>query len=118
MIKNFILACFSVLVASYIAPGVTIGGLNYFDLFINIAVLVVVLALVNMILKPILTILTLPVNILSLGLFTFVINGILVLIADKMLSRFNVDTFWHAMLFAIILSLVQMVVNSLKSKEE
>lgn len=118
MLKNFLFACLAVFVTVYILPGVSINGLSGWDLFINIAAVVVVLGLVNMLVRPLVLLLTLPVNLLTLGLFTFFINGLMVLLVDKLLSRFEVAGIWSAILFAVVLSLVQMVLNSFREKGE
>lgn len=100
LLLNWFVAALTVLVAGYILPGIQIDGFGV------AFVLVIVLGLINAILKPILILLTLPVNILTLGLFTLVINGALVLLAAKIVSGFHVKSFWWAVLFSIVLSLV------------
>lgn len=100
LLLNWFIAALTVLVAGYILPGIQIDGLGV------AFVLVIVLGLINAILKPILILLTLPVNILTLGLFTLVINGLLVLLAAKIVPGFHVRGFWWAVLFSIVLSLV------------
>jgi putative membrane protein len=67
----------------------------------------VVLALLNTFLRPILLLFTLPVTILTLGLFILVINALLVLLAARIVPTFQVDGFWWALLFSVILSVVQ-----------
>ena len=63
-----------------------------------------VLSFLDAIIKPILVLLTLPVTILTLGTFLFVINTFMILISDRIIKEFSVDSFWHALLFSIILS--------------
>lgn len=65
-----------------------------------------VLGIVNVLLKPILLFFTLPLNILTLGLFTFVINALLILLTDKLVDGFSVGGFWTALLLALILALI------------
>lgn len=67
----------------------------------------IVLALLNFTVKPILILFTLPVTILTLGFFLLVINAIIILLADTFVSGFNVNGFWVAMLFSIILAVTQ-----------
>jgi putative membrane protein len=100
LLIRWLVSAVAILVASYILPGVALDGL--FPAF----VLVVVLGLINAVLRPILLLLTLPVNILTLGLFTLVINGLLVLLAAKIVPGFYVRGFWWAVLFSVVLSLV------------
>ncbi len=64
-------------------------------------------------LKPLLVILTLPITIVTLGFFLLVINTIIILLANKLVTGFSVDGFWWAMLFGILLSIVQSFLHSL-----
>jgi len=64
-------------------------------------------------LKPLLVVLTLPITIVTLGFFLIVINTIIILLANKLVTGFSVDGFWWAMLFSILLSIVQSFLNSL-----
>jgi len=80
----------------------------------TVAILVaLVLGFLFAFLKPILVVLTLPITVVTLGLFLLVINTLLILLADKIVSGFNVDGFWIAMLFSILLSIAQAVLYSL-----
>lgn len=71
------------------------------------------LALLNATLKPVLLLLTLPLNIISLGLFTFVINGVLLFIVSKLLRGFQIDTLWSAILASLIVSGISLLVNAI-----
>ena len=95
----------AVLVAGLVLPGV-----HAQDLLTAITV-AVVLALLNTFLKPLLLLLTLPVTVLTLGLFILVINAALVLLADRIVPTFQVDGFWWALLFSIIVSIIQGLLN-------
>jgi putative membrane protein len=88
---------------SYVLKGIKI------DSFWTAIILAVVLAVLNALLKPILIILTLPITILTLGLFLFVINAGIILLADKFIDGFTVDGFWWALLFSLLLSIVTAV---------
>jgi putative membrane protein len=76
-------------------------------------IVAVVLGLLNIFIKPILVVLTLPVTIVTLGLFLLIINAILILVCTKIVGGFTVDTFWTALLFSIILSLTQSIMYKL-----
>jgi putative membrane protein len=76
-------------------------------------IVALVLALLNLIVKPILVILTLPVTILTLGLFLLVINAIIILLADSFVSGFGVDGFWIALIFSLLLSIFQSILYSI-----
>ena len=88
---------------SYILKGIKI------DSFWTAIILAVVLAVLNAILKPILIILTFPITIVTFGLFLFVINAAIILLADKFIDGFVVDGFWWALLFSLLLSIVSAV---------
>ena len=95
-----------------ILTGAVAFGLTYFlrgihiDSFWTSIILAFVLAILNGILKPILIFFTLPITILTFGLFLFVINAMIILLAGKFLRGFEVDGFWWALLFSLLLSFI------------
>jgi putative membrane protein len=93
---------------SYILKGIHI------DEFTTALILALVLALLNAFLKPLLIILTLPITILTFGLFLFVINAGIIMLASKFVDGFRVDGFWWALLFSLLLS----ILTSLLYKKE
>lgn len=97
---NWILSALIIIGGAYILPGVHVESL------ITALVVAIVLGIINALLKPILIILTLPINILSLGLFTLVINAALIMLATVIVPGFKVDNFWWAILYGIVLSLL------------
>ncbi len=77
----------------------------------GISILVaIVLALLNLFIKPLIVIFTLPVTVLTLGLFLLVINALMIMLCTVIVGGFHVDSFWTALLFSIILSLMQSLV--------
>jgi putative membrane protein len=96
---------------SYILKGVHI------DSFVTALILALVLAVLNALVKPILIILTLPITIITLGLFLFVINACIILLGSKLVSGFSVDGFWWALLFSILLSIVSSILYSAGKKD-
>jgi putative membrane protein len=96
-------------ITSYIVPGVNIKG------WPTLIVMSIVWGILTLFLKPILLILTLPINILTLGLFTFVINAILLMILSAIVPGFYVTGFGTAIVAAIVLSLVNMFLSKLKN---
>ncbi|MFW5705800.1 MAG: phage holin family protein, partial [Bacteroidota bacterium] len=70
-----------------------------------------VLAILNLILKPILVILTIPITIVTLGLFLLVINAVIALIASHIVPGFYIDGFWWAVAFSIIVSILNYLIN-------
>ena len=93
----------AVLVTTYILPGIHLKS------FWTALVVAIVLGIVNAILRPIIFILTLPINILTLGLFSFVIMGLLVYLVSAIVPGFKVDNFWWAILFALIVAIINWI---------
>ena len=104
IIKTLIIAA-AVVIASYFLPGV---GVKRFTTALMVAL---VLSVLNYFVKPILVILTLPITIITLGLFLFVINAVIILIDAHFVHGFKVDGFWWALLFSVLLSLVNSFVH-------
>ena len=97
---------------SYILSGVHI------DTFWTAIVLAIVLAILNAIVKPLLILLTLPLTIVTLGLFLFVINAAMILLAAKFVKGFEVEGFWWALLFGLLLSIVTSVLYKEQKNEK
>lgn len=105
MIYSFLISVLAVYVAAWLLPGVHLNG------FWSSVGLTLVLALLNTLVKPILVLFTIPVTILTLGLFLLVIDALIVMLASRLLSGFSVDNFWWAILYSIILSVVSSIFN-------
>ncbi len=88
-----------VIAVAYILPGVFVAS------FFVALVVAIVLGLVNSVIRPLAILLTLPINIITLGLFTFVLDALLVMFCAFVVPGFVVNNFWWALLFALILSL-------------
>jgi putative membrane protein len=91
-------------------------GIHVTD-FWTALVFAIVLALLNMFIRPLLVLLTFPVTFITLGLFLFVINALVVLLASKIVDGFSIDNFWWALLFSIILSIITSAIDK-KEKED
>jgi len=100
-IIKLVLMGVAVMISAYVIPNVYVDG------FLVAVVVAVILSVVNFIIKPIVTILTLPINILTLGLFTFVINAGMVLLVSKIVPGFYVTGLLSAVLFSIVLSVIR-----------
>ncbi|MDP5000992.1 phage holin family protein [Flavobacterium sp.] len=111
IIKLFISAII-VFVLSYFLPGVHVTSLT------GALMVAVVLGLLNTFLKPILVLLTIPVTFFTLGLFLLVINAIIILICDYFIDEFEVVGFLNALLFSILLSISQSVLNKIFIEEK
>ncbi len=105
---NLLVRFVAVLVAAYILPGIMV------DSYWTAIVVAIVLGVLNGFFRPILLLLTLPINILTLGLFTFVLNALLVLLADRIVPGFAVANFWYALFFSLVVSLVTAFLHGLK----
>lgn len=123
-IKLFISAV-AVLITAYFLSGVTIGDNQFYsgstpeiNRFVTALLVAVVLAFLNTIVKPILTIVSLPITVFTLGLFLLAINAIIILFADKLVDGFKVDGFFTALWFSLILSIVNGVLNLFNTKKE
>lgn len=111
-IFNFILTAFIVLGLSYLLPGVEVSG------FWGALCVALVLALLNALIKPLLVFFTLPITLITLGLFLWVINALIILMASKILKEsFQVDGFGWALLFSLLLSFCQSIFQSKKEEE-
>lgn len=108
---NLVLSTIAVVVAAYIIPGVTIEG------FFTALVVAVVLGLANALIRPILTILTLPLNIITLGLFSFVITALLIMLTGAIVPGFAVAGFVTALLFGVVLTLVNWAIFSMSGNK-
>lgn len=106
LIKWLILTA-AVLLAAYMLEGIRVSG------FLSAFLAAAVIAFLNIFFRPILLVLTLPVNILSLGLFTFLINALILKMASGVIPGFDVQGFWTAVLGALLISLVNWLLTSL-----
>lgn len=109
-IVRFFLSGLAVLLTAYLLPGVHVKHYGY-------ALLVAaVLSVANAIVKPILIVLTIPITVVTLGLFLLVINALIILLVDYFVPNFDVDGFWWALGFSLILSVFNSMFSDL-SKE-
>jgi putative membrane protein len=113
-IVKLVVSTLAVLITAMLLPGVEIAD-NSFLTALGVAV---VLAFLNAIVKPILVILTIPVTIFSFGLFILVINAVIILWASKIVNGFQVDNFWRALLFSLILSVVTWVLEAFQGNDD
>jgi len=110
-ILKFILTALAVMIIAYILPGVQVSS------FIAALIVALVLAFLQMIVRPILVVLTFPITIVTLGLFLLVINAFIILMADYLVGGFNVDGFWWALAFSLLLSFLQSILHSMVEKD-
>ena len=100
----------AIIITSYLIDGIVIQG--FFSAFFAAAAL----GILNAFFRPIAIILTLPINILSLGLFTFIINAVMLKMASGIISGFDVNGFWAAVFGSLIISIISWALNSFISE--
>lgn len=101
LIFQLILTALVVLVLAEVLPGVGVQS------FVTSLIVAVVLALLNMTVKPLLVFLTLPATLITFGLFLLVINAVIILLVDWLIPGFGVDGFWWALLFSLLMTITQ-----------
>jgi len=106
-IFRLIVNALAVYITSMLLPGITLDG------YVTAIIVAIVLGVVNTLVKPVLILLTLPINLLTLGLFTWVINALMVLLVSYLVPGFYVDSFTWALLFSLVLSLISSFLNKL-----
>jgi putative membrane protein len=100
----------AVIIASYLVPGVHVSD------FITALVTATVLTLLNAFIRPVLIVLTIPFTIFTLGLFLFIINAFIVMIGDKFVDGFQVDSFGAALVFSLIVSITVSLLGAMDKK--
>lgn len=111
LVIHWILRALAIMITAYLLPGILLKG------FFAALVVAVVLGFMNAIIRPILLVLTLPINILTLGLFTFVINAGMVMLTSTFVPGFRVQSFWWALVFSLVLWLVNSILHYFEPKE-
>lgn len=109
---NIFITALLVIALAYFMPGIRV------DSFFTAIIVALVLGLLNIFIKPLLVLFTLPVTIFTLGLFLLVINALIVMLCDELVNGFDVADFWRALLFSLVLSFCQSLISSLSSKKE
>ena len=112
LIIRLLLNALAVFILAHLLNGVSVDG------YVGAIIVAVVLSILNLLVKPVLVILTLPVTILTLGLFLLVINALILLLADKLVDGFSISSFWTAVLFSILLSILQSLLQSLFKEDK
>ena len=107
LILRVLLSALAVVLLAKLLSGI------YVDSYTTAIIVAIVLSLLNFIVRPVLVILTLPVTILTLGLFLLIINAIIILLADYLVPGFGVENIWWALLFSLLLSFLQSIFFSI-----
>jgi putative membrane protein len=112
LIIRILVTAILVMVIAHFMPGVNVAS------FTISVIVAIVLGLLNIFIKPVLVLLTLPVTIVTFGLFLLVINALIILLCTKIVGGFAVDGFFTAILFSIILSILQSIMFSLTERDK
>ena len=107
ILYHLLISAFALVLAAYFIPGIQVASLT------SALVAAGVLGILNLLVRPVLFVLTLPITILTLGLFTFVINGALFWFAASFIEGFTVTNFWYALFGSVFVSVVSAVGNKL-----
>ncbi len=113
-LKTFIFRVLVNALAIWIAA--QLGLLSYGNTVVNLLIAAAILAVLNAAIKPLLVIFTLPAIVLTLGLFTIFINGFIIVLVSWLFNKFDVGSFWSAMIVGLLIGLVNYVVTILTEK--
>ncbi|MEM7107041.1 MAG: phage holin family protein [Bacteroidota bacterium] len=106
---RLVLSAAAVMLASFLLAGVAIEG------FFAAILVAAILGFLNAVVRPILIILTIPITIVTLGLFLLVVNAAIILLTDALISGFKVDGFWWALLFSLVLTGLTTILGGLEA---
>ncbi len=107
LLARWLLSAFALMATAYLVPGISV------DTFYAALIVALVVGLLNAIVRPILIVLTLPITILTFGLFVFVINGALLMVASSFITGFHVASLGPAIIGAIVLSVISWIASRL-----
>lgn len=102
---RWVLLALSLIFVAWIVPGISIGG------FLSALFAALIIGIVNVLIRPIVLALTLPINLLTLGLFTFIINAVLLMLVAVIVPGFTVAGFIAALIGSILLSILSVIIN-------
>lgn len=102
---KWILFALAIIFTAWIIPGISIAN------FASAMLAVVIIAVINILIRPLILFITLPINFLTLGLFTFVINALMLWLAGYITPGLSVNGFWSALLGSLVLSLIGVAIN-------
>lgn len=106
-ILHLVVSAFALVLTAYLIPGISVNS------FVTALVAAFVLGVVNAVIKPVILLLTLPINIITLGLFTFIINAIMMWLTTLIVPGFQISGFVAAILGAIFLSAISTILHAL-----
>lgn len=106
-IVKILINTLAIMLAAEILPGIHVEN------FLRASLVALLLAVLNVTLKPVLILLTIPITIITLGLFLLVINALMILLASNLINGFHADGFWWALLFSIVMTIINSVLENL-----
>ncbi len=112
IILKVLLTAIAVVILAKLLPGIEVNG------YTSAIYVAIVLGLLRIFVRPLIILFTLPITIITLGLFLFVINAIIILLADKLVDGFTVSGFGYALLFSLLLSFLQSILFSLLKEKK
>ena len=111
IIIHLCISTVAIIIATYLVPGATVT-------ITSAIVLAVVLGIINIFIKPFVQLITLPLTVLTLGIFSLIVNALFILLAAKIVPGFSVASFWTAFWFSIVLSLINAFFNFFQESEK
>ena len=108
LLLRWILFALAIMFTAWLIPGIEVDG------FKSALLVVVIMALINIFITPLLVLITLPINLLTLGLFIFVINALLLLLLGRIAPGFEVDGFLSAFLGSVVISFLGALISSIE----
>lgn len=111
IIVSWIVFSLAIYASAYLLPGITVAD------FPAALITAIGLGIINAVIRPLLLILTLPLNILTLGLLTFVINALMVMLAAQVVPGFGVENFWWALIFSLVVSVINALLSAILGKK-
>ena len=105
LLLKWIVLTLIVVFAAWVIPGIEVDG------YLSALIVAAVIALINVSLRPVLNLITLPINILTLGLFTLVINALLLMFVSYLVPGFEVEGFWAAFWGALLMSILSVGIS-------
>lgn len=112
LILRFFLNGLAVLATAYLLPGVDVTDYQ------TALITALVLSIANIIIKPLLILFTIPITVMTLGLFLLVINAIIILLVDHFVTGFSVNGFWWALAFSLIMSIFNSIIDDILKEKK
>lgn len=112
MILKWILFALLIMFIAWVIPGITVTG------FISALIVVIVLSIVNLFIRPLVELISLPLNVITLGIFSLIINALLFLLAAKFSPGFQIDGFWSGFFGALILSVFTPMIDKINIRKK